>query len=476
LTAYAELSPRWFLLPIAASAIVLGLLAGHEPALAFGAAFALLFVAIALIDLTAGTCLFAILTLFDALVPSGGFPIAKLAGLLLVVSWLAAVTVGERRRERLLESNTLLYLLLLFVAWAVLSAVWAEDPGRVFTAVSRYVPNAMLLLIVYAAARTRKQAMWIAAALLIASVLSAAYGIAYPVEADVEGRLSGSLGNANETAAALGVGVALAGGLAFAMRGRPWLRLAAGLGVPICSVALFMTASRGGLVALAAMLVAGVLFAGPRRKVVLTVALLATLGGFLYFGAFADPQQREHLLQSNGGTGRSDIWKVGWRMVEANPVLGVGAGNFSSSSVRYLLEPGAITHSNYIVDVPKVAHNTYLEVLAELGAVGLILFLAVLGSLVAAVVRAVRQFAAAGDEEMEMLSRAVLIAIIGFLTAAFFGSREFSNQLWLLLSLAPVLLRIARVELGAGVTLPTAEAETGATPADVPSPDAARWA
>lgn len=435
-------------LAVAGCALLLGVLAGYDPLLALGAAVAIVFVAIAMTSLSAGVCVFAVFTFVNEAVPSGELPVTKLVGALLILSWLAAITVGESRGRKLFESNGLLFLLVLFVLWAALSAIWATSSGEAIGAVTRYAPNAMLFLVVYAAVRTREQAMWLVGALLIGALVSAAYGLAVPVEAGAEERLSGAFGNANETAAALAVGVALAGGLAFALRDRPWLRLGAIIGVPLSMIALFMTVSRGGIVALVAVLVAAVLIAGQRRKAAIAAVVLAAVTAVVYFGAVAGPEAREHLLKSNGGTGRSDIWKVGWRMVEANPVLGVGAGNFASSSVHYLLEPGTIMRPDFIVDNPKVAHNTYLEVLAELGVVGLVLFLALIGSALATMLKAARLFAARGDREMEVLARAVLIALVGFLTAAFFGSREFSNQLWLLLSLGPALLGLARSEFG----------------------------
>jgi hypothetical protein len=36
---------------------------------------------------------------------------------------------------------------------------------------------------------------------------------------------------------------------------------------------------------------------------------------------------------------------------------------------------------------------------------------------------------------------------VGLLAADFFGSRQYSKQLWLLMSLCPVLLEISRAEL-----------------------------
>ena len=80
-------------------------------------------------------------------------------------------------------------------------------------------------------------------------------------------------------------------------------------------------------------------------------------------------------------------------MVEDQPVRGVGTGNFHVTSIHYLLEsPGAIKYDEFIVDKPKVAHNTYLQVLAELGIVGLTLFLAIIGFAVACALKAARWF------------------------------------------------------------------------------------
>jgi O-antigen ligase len=447
-TGYAEqLTNRWLPLGMAGGALFLGLLAGIEPKLAIGAAFGIGFVALTLLNLTAGVCLFAMLTFVDEVLPSGGFSLTKLMGMLLIVSWLAGLTVGENRHRKLFGSPGLLYLLVVFIVWVGLSATWAELPADSIGAVMRYAPNALLLLIVYAAVRTRDDAIAIVGAYVLGTLMSAAYGVVVPVDADPEGRLSGALGNANETATALAIGIALAAALVVALRGRPWLRAGAAIGIPFCLLALFLTVSRGGLVAFGAVLIASVAMAGRRRTLAIGLVLATVLGAVGYFAVVAPPEARDRIVQSDGGTGREDIWKVGWRMVEAHPVNGIGAGNFASQSVHYLLEPGAIKRADFIVDDPKVAHNTYLEILAELGVVGLVLFLSILGCVLLIALKAVRTFAEAGDHALDIVSRAVFVALIGFLTAAFFGSREFSNQLWLLLSLPPALLGLARAEL-----------------------------
>jgi O-antigen ligase len=459
-----RLSTRWLALGIAVCAVPLGVLAGYDPPIAIAAVIGLVFAAISLLNLTAGTCIFAVLMFLNDALPVESFSLDKLLGILLILSWLATVSVSARPREKLMQNTGLIYLLVLFVAWAGLSAIWAKDSGLVFASVARYAPNAMLFPIVYTAAGNRKKAIWIVGAFVVGTLIAAAYGLVVPGEAEAEGRLSGSFGNANETAAALAVGVALAGGLVFGLREKPWLRFWAVLSVPFLVLALFLTVSRGGIVALGAVFIAAVLLAGPRRRgPLLAATVVAILAAVFYFGVVAGQDAKTHLLKSNGGTGRTDIWKVGWRMVEANPVVGVGAGNFQSSSVHYLLAPGQITHSDFIIDEPKVAHNTYLEVLAELGIVGLVLFLAIIAYSLIAALKAARIFSAAGDEGMEMISRALMVALAGYLTASFFGSREFSNQLWLLLALAPALLNVARMEWERQAPLPENTLGSGST-------------
>jgi O-antigen ligase len=133
-------------------------------------------------------------------------------------------------------------------------------------------------------------------------------------------------------------------------------------------------------------------------------------------------------------------------MVKSSPTNGIGVGQFPVSSIHFLLTPGAILRDEFIVDEPKVAHNVYLEVLAELGVVGLVLFLSILAFSISSAVRAARAFERARDLRMEALSRAVAVSTIALLAADIFASEQYSKQLWLLLALGPALHRIARAE------------------------------
>ncbi len=449
MTARVELPVKLLAAGLAVSSLSMGILAGVDPALAIGLTLGLVLLIIAMANLTAGICLLAFLTFLETVLPAGVLSISKVVGLVLVLSWFALITAGERdQREGIFSPAAFLFVLISLVAWAAVSAVWAEDSGAAIDSATRYLPNAMLFLIVFAGVRTREQFLWVLGSLVLGAVVAAFYGIVVGAPADDPERVG--IGNANETAASLVAGGTLAAALAFALTGKPVLRLLTTIAVPLCVFAVFLTLSRGGLVALGASLLAAVFMAGRRRRgVVLGVAVAAVVAAVVYFGAFASVEARDRILDVEGGTGRTDIWTVGWRMVEDQPLRGVGAGNFPIASIHYLLEPGTLLRDDFIVDNPKVAHNTYLNVLAELGVVGLALFLAVIAFSLWCAARALGVASRAGDRQLDVLARAMIVVIVGLLAADFFGSRQYSKQLWLLLSLCPALLAISRAELAA---------------------------
>ena len=71
-----------------------------------------------------------------------------------------------------------------------------------------------------------------------------------------------------------------------------------------------------------------------------------------------------------GGHGRGRYWSVAWHEVAANPVLGSGAGTFVDWWLRLRTVPFS-THE---------AHSLYIEMLAELGPIGLASLLVALGA------------------------------------------------------------------------------------------------
>ena len=288
------------------------------------------------------------------------------------------------------------------------------------------------------------------AAFVAGAAGAALYGLIAPPNPDFEGRLGGLSRDPNELAATLLAGCALAAGTATAVRQRsPLLAIAAWSASAFCLLTIFATVSRGALIALGAMLVAAILFSGRWRLQVASGAIVVALTAVLYFAAFASEQDVERIQEATRGEvriidGRTTIWSIGARMVEANPVKGVGAGNFKRASRHYLLQPGAVAQTDEILETPKVAHSSYFEVLTGLGLIGLSLFLVVIVFCLRCALRSARNFSRQDDLVGEVMSRALAVALVGTLATHLFLSLEGSKQLWLLLGLAPALLAISK--------------------------------
>jgi O-antigen ligase len=309
--------------------------------------------------------------------------------------------------------------------------------------------NFALFPIVYTAVRSIRDVRLIAGAFVAGACLAAFYGIAAQPDAASVGsgagldRLAGTLGDPNELATLLVAGMVLATmfifdrGTSFAIR-----LVALGAG-SVLLLALLFTVSRGGLVALTTALVASVIVARRYRVQAIVAAVTVGAAALVFFLAFASPAASERITAADGGEERIDVWTVAWRMVDANPVTGVGAGSFRHESIHYLVEPGTIRFDE-LIDQRSVTHNAYLEVLTGTGFVGLALYITIITACLVMFVRAAHNFERSGDRGGELTTRTLIVAVASILAAYFFLSEESSKYLWLLLSLAPALLAISR--------------------------------
>jgi O-antigen ligase len=442
---------RWvWPLAMAGVAAPIGLLAGVNPAFAIVAALGLMLLLVVFADLASGVVLFTFIIYFEQIpgLSGGALSLTKAAGLLLALAWLATLATRPDAKTDLLRQHPWLgAVLVLLLAWAGLSFAWAENPASAFEAFYRLTLNGVLFLIVYTAIRTPHDALRVFAAFVTGAVAAMAIALASGTEPTPYGeaaRISGEFANANTLASTLVASLALSLGLAFAARRSPVLRLAALTAAFFALFGVMLTVSRAGLVALGVGALAAIVFSGRWRVKVAVISIGVSLAAVVYFAALAPPEARERVTSADGGTGRQDIWKVAWRMAEDNPVRGVGAGNFSTSSIHYLIAPGLLRRSDFIVDTQKVAHNVYLETLAELGIVGLTLLLALILLVLRCSYDAIRQFERNGDVTMEIVARAQLVALIALLASMFFSSDHYSKQLWMLFATSPMLLAIAR--------------------------------
>ena len=428
----------------AALSLCIGVAAGVSPRYGVAGALGVTFAVAVVADVTLGLFLFTMLSFLEVVdAGSGALSFIKVAGLILFVSWLAAQATRSQRDSRslLASSPGVAIPVILFVSWSVISIVWAVSSGKAASSTERFVLDALLFPIVFGAIRRRDDIRWIVAAFVLGAVLSAGIGLLQSGGA----RLAGGIGDPDGEAALLSAALMLDFGLIATLRPGSTTRSLAILGAVIMAIGLVDTGSRGGLVALGAGLVAAVLFGGQWRGRAVQVALVAAVLVPFYLFVLAPSAAVQH-LNENTTSGRTDLWKVGLKMLQTNPVLGVGAGNFQVAESQYVQQVGAITRADIIVDAPRVTHDTYLELADELGIPGLLVFLAIALGSISCALRAARLYEGAGDPSLGLLARMIAIGLIALLTADIFISNEYEHLLWLLLSLPPAVLAVARSE------------------------------
>lgn len=178
----------------------------------------------------------------------------------------------------------------------------------------------------------------------------------------------GIFGNPNEVAYALIILTPIA--LMLASKSGWFTRFGIWMIVAVYMLAIFLTFSRGGLLALFAVLA---LMAWKQKSVMIRVVVAAGMvGGLMVIGMFWTRSSGSFSNINHDGSvqERMVTLEAGIRMFLRNPILGVGPGD---SGVAYALYAGR--DLNCGCHDQLVVHNAYIQALAEVGIAGSIPFM-----------------------------------------------------------------------------------------------------
>jgi len=262
----------------------------------------------------------------------------------------------------------------------------------------------------------------------------------------VQGRLSGGLLDANYLAAVLASSIVIAGFLLAVSRKSARLVLLVFMLTYL--VALVRTESRGGLIAWAAALCAACVVAGPvRTQAIALVTILLAVGiGYYTLAAPASLRQRITNVSAQGSAGRSDTWQIAAHVAAKHPFAGVGLGNFRTVEASYIPGNANLLKAQEVLNVRTVVHNTYLEVLSELGGVGLAIFLGIVVTALATAWNGIGLLRGPALRS-SLFARGLVAGAVGLLVAYVFLSGEYEKELWVLLGLLATIPNVARSQL-----------------------------
>lgn len=212
--------------------------------------------------------------------------------------------------------------------------------------------------------------------------------------------------------------------------------------------------SRGGFVGLCAV-VLYCLAKSPRKWIAVGIALLIALV-VLGFASARYWNEITTINEIHVGTAdeRLELWAIGLRMFVANPVFGVGPGNFRWVIGDY---QSAEQHAKFGRSLAgsKVLHSLFMELLAEMGLAGALVLAALLwrtrGDLgqIARIGsgRGARLTADDDRRRLDCYAHAVTGSILACLVNGLFLSLLFFSYLWILLALAAAIAQVFRAEL-----------------------------
>jgi putative inorganic carbon (hco3(-)) transporter len=351
------------------------------------------------------------------------------------------------------------------------SSNWARDTSAADVALFNTVKDVLILVVVAAAAaswRALRAGMiaLVAAAVLLSTLTLIQVAADNPdltfgglVTVDVghlygevqDARPAGPIGDANYFARVLLLALPIAAFLGVGARRRA-ARVACAVATIVIAFAVLFTYSRGGILTLgcvtALLVLEGRVRVSPVNAILAALVIIAliptnvgrralTMVPLIEGGTIDDSAEKRWLLLD-----------AGFRIWTDHPILGVGAGNFGRRYPEYANLVGWNGIDYIPAGVRQYPHNLYLELAVEMGLLGLLMFLSLIGAALLALYRSRQILLARGEDANAALVTAVAIAIAGYLVASIFLHSGYERYLWLILAFAVAAIRLTGTSLG----------------------------
>lgn len=259
-------------------------------------------------------------------------------------------------------------------------------------------------------------------------------------------RLSGPVGDPNFYAQAMLVLIPIALNR-FLKEDRWFLKLLGGWAFVVTSLAVVFSYSRGAAVAAAIMLLFGVLHTPPRMSdVLIGILLVVLIVGFIpnpYLARLTTLTDvfggRQGVLSDVSYRGRASEVIAAWLMFLDHPILGVGVENYPVYYQDYSRKLGLDPRIE-----ERQAHSLYLQVAAETGLAGILVFGTLLVSMMTGMLNAWNILKIKKFHKYAGMVLSVATGIVGYLGAALFIHAAYPRYFWLLAGIALAIPRVTK--------------------------------
>jgi len=358
------------------------------------------------------------LCLFTFAIVTYRLPVAQLG--------IAVAALGLFLQSDRIRIPTPLWLFCIFVVWASIASLASPYTDSEFDQLIQSLKLLVVMLVVVNAIRSAGQLRFYLLFFLGCFVLFPTRGtlVNYAVGHHPFGRAVWNYiyTNPNDLAGLSMVALVIALGLIFSEPSRSLVRLGSWASVILLFIVIVLTQSRGAMLGLVVATAPGLIpMLRKRPGILIPIALAAVvvvvaipegtwerLSGITKLTSTSTVKQAD---ADGSAAQRLEILGVGWNIFSDHPVLGVGLGAYKSVSAIYApwLPFGGRMDT----------HNTYLNLAAEVGLPGLLLWLACFGTVLRYANRC-RRLAPPGP--LATQHDWIVRALWGYLVAAIFGS------------------------------------------------------
>jgi O-antigen ligase len=415
---------------------VLGVVASTHPFLALAAAGVALLALLMLVRAEALLLVLVAALPWEGLLafPTESVSAVKVLGLLLFGAWIVRALV---RGEQIRVSPALAWAGLFGFAVGLALLLSPNPADSIFDSL-RYALFIVFFFLVLQLTHDAAQVRRIVRVMVLSSTFAAGWGLYGFVVIGLD-RAAGPISDPNDFAYLMICVLPLAAYLLNSERRR---RVLWGICCLVLLGATLATLSRGALIGLAALAPWAIATRRvPLGGIVLGVAALLSIAA-VAFAIWApllhDRLEQKGNISAKNVTARQALWAASLRMAEDRPLTGVGPGRFG-------IEAPAYVRNNPIVLKQPVVHNSYLQVMAELGALGLFAFVAFLVSSWRLLGRARRRAVAEEDIDGRRLATAMQASLIVAIVAGAFLSEQLTTPFWLIGALAAVVGMVPQV-------------------------------